>query len=227
MRTDFSFLLLDQLDAPTHRFTLDTVGLLRAEKDAEERQLLKDSAVLNDGAFEKRLCRPAHRHVRGRSARHHHRSLPVKRGAARILHRGLWQEQRLSAPSYRRTDTLQPDMAVLIDAGCRLHGYPSDMTRCAWYGDTPECAASMESGGHRRDRLCNPRKSAALPGTLVQRRRQSRPHGDRRQRAMAPSSCTAPATGWASTSTNPPISPRTIPNRSGPGTCFRLNRAST
>jgi Xaa-Pro aminopeptidase len=53
MRPDFSFLLLEQLDAPAHRFTLETVGLLRAEKDAGERQLLKNSALLNDAAFER------------------------------------------------------------------------------------------------------------------------------------------------------------------------------
>ena len=28
-------------------------------------------------------------------------------------------------------------MAVLIDTGCRIGGYPSDMTRCAWFGDAP------------------------------------------------------------------------------------------
>jgi Xaa-Pro aminopeptidase len=28
-------------------------------------------------------------------------------------------------------------MAVLIDTGCRLNGYPSDMTRCGWFGPTP------------------------------------------------------------------------------------------
>jgi Xaa-Pro aminopeptidase len=28
-------------------------------------------------------------------------------------------------------------MAVLVDTGCRLDGYPSDMTRCCWFG-TPD-----------------------------------------------------------------------------------------
>lgn len=33
---------------------------------------------------------------------------------------------------------LAEGMPVLIDTGCRLNGYPSDMTRCGWFGDAPD-----------------------------------------------------------------------------------------
>lgn len=32
---------------------------------------------------------------------------------------------------------LQKEMVVLIDAGCRVGGYTSDITRTIWYGDAP------------------------------------------------------------------------------------------
>lgn len=163
MRTDFSFLLLDQLDAPTHRFTLDTVGLLRAEKDAEERQLLKDCAVLNDGAFETAFA-------------------ALRTGMSEIEVRDVIIDYYLahgaqpefcivafgknSAYPHHHTgaDTLQPGMAVLIDSGCRLQGYPSDMTRCAWYGDAPN--AQFQEIAGIVEQAVQSAQTAALPGVL-------------------------------------------------------------
>ncbi|WP_127112623.1 M24 family metallopeptidase [Shimia sediminis] len=163
MRTDFSFLLLDQLDAPTHRFTLDTVGLLRAEKDAEERRLLKDSALLNDAAFEQAFnaLRTGITELEVRDIIIDHYMANGAEPAFCIVAFG-----RNSAYPHHHTslDVLQPDMVVLIDAGCRLCGYPSDMTRCAWYGDKPN-ARLIEVAGIVEEAVQSA-KSVALPGTL-------------------------------------------------------------
>ena len=61
-------------------------------------------------------------------------------------------------------DVLQAGMAVLIDAGCRLQGYPSDMTRCGWYGDTPDKRFSEIAG--IVENAVQSAQSAALPGVL-------------------------------------------------------------
>ncbi|MCQ3986299.1 M24 family metallopeptidase, partial [Klebsiella pneumoniae] len=42
-------------------------------------------------------------------------------------------------PHHHTGDTqLQPGDAVLIDTGCRLDGYPSDMTRVGSFGSAPD-----------------------------------------------------------------------------------------
>ncbi|MDP2520772.1 M24 family metallopeptidase [Shimia thalassica] len=163
MRTDFSFLFLDQLDAPTHRFTLDTVGLLRAQKDDGERQLLKDSALLNDAAFEK-----AFDALRTGMSELEVRDIIVEyylsNGAEPAFCIVAFGKNGAYPHHHTSAATLQPDMAVLIDAGCRLRGYPSDMTRCGWYGDTPdprftEIAAIVEQAVQSAE-------IAAVPGAL-------------------------------------------------------------
>ncbi|MBE1282130.1 MAG: M24 family metallopeptidase [Rhodobacteraceae bacterium] len=163
MRTDFSFLLLDQLDAPTHRFTLDTVGLLRSEKDAQERQLLKDCALLNDAAFERAFdalrTGMTELEVRDIIIEHY-----LENGAEPAFCIVAFGKNSAYPHHHTSADTLQPDTAVLIDAGCRLRGYPSDMTRCAWYGDTPQ--DQFRKIADIVEKAVQFAESAALPGTL-------------------------------------------------------------
>lgn len=163
MRTDFSFLLLDQLDAPTHRFTLDTIGLLRAEKDAEERQLLKDSALLNDAAFERAFdaLRTGMTELELRDIIIDHY---IENGAQPAFCIVAFGKNSAYPHHHTSTDTLQPGMAVLIDAGCRLRGYPSDMTRCAWYGDRP--SSRFSEIANIVEQAVQSAQSAALPGAL-------------------------------------------------------------
>lgn len=161
MRSDFSFLLLDQLETPTHRFTEDTVGQLRADKDADEHKLLRDCARLNDTAFELAFASlrtgMSESDVKDIIVDHYraHGAEP----AFCIVGFGA-----NSAFPHHHTghDVLQPEMAVLIDSGCRLNGYPSDMTRCAWYGDTPE-PKFTQIAGVVEDAVCAA-LSAAKPG---------------------------------------------------------------
>ncbi|PHO02116.1 peptidase M24 [Rhodobacteraceae bacterium 4F10] len=163
MRTDFSFLLLDQLDAPSHRFTLDTVGLLRAQKDDGERQLLKDSALLNDAAFERAFdalrTDMSELEVRDIIVEHY-----LSNGAEPAFCIVAFGKNGAYPHHHTSAATLQPEMAVLIDAGCRLRGYPSDMTRCGWYGETPD--PRFTEIGAIVERAVQSAEAAAKPGTL-------------------------------------------------------------
>ena len=168
MRADFAFLLLDHLDAPPHRFTADTVGVVRAAKTPEELKALRDCARLNDGAFLIAFdaLRTGMTEIELRDIIVAHYKANGAEPAFCIVAFGA-----NSAFPHHHTgdDVLKPGMAVLIDSGCRLKGYPSDMTRCAWYGDTPDPkfeqvagiveqavqvahATALPSGGCRRTR---------------------------------------------------------------------------
>lgn len=137
MRADFAFLLLDQFEAPIRRFTGDTIGQLRAEKDAEEHRLLRDCARLNDTAFELAFAS-----LRTGMSENDVKAIIVDQyrthGAEPAFCIVAFGPNSAFAHHHTGTDVLQPEMAVLIDAGCWLNGYPSDMTRCAWYGDAPD-----------------------------------------------------------------------------------------
>lgn len=137
MRADFAFFLLDQFETPIHRFTQDTVGRLRAEKDAEEHRLLRECARLNDSAFELAFASlrtgMSENDVKSILVDHYH-----NHGAESAFCIVGFGANSAFPHHHTGTDVLQPEMAVLIDSGCRLNGYPSDMTRCAWYGDMPD-----------------------------------------------------------------------------------------
>ncbi|KIN61160.1 putative metallopeptidase, family M24 [Sulfitobacter noctilucae] len=137
MRADFAFLLLEQLDAPKHRFTEDTVGQLRAAKDADEHKLLRDCARLNDAAFELAFAS-----LRTGMSENDVKTIIVDHYRAHGAEPAFcivgFGSNSAFPHHHTGGDVLAPEMAVLIDAGCRLNGYPSDMTRCAWYGDTPD-----------------------------------------------------------------------------------------
>ncbi|MEQ8658219.1 MAG: M24 family metallopeptidase [Hyphomicrobiales bacterium] len=136
MRADFALLLLDTMDAPVRQFSDDTVGYLRAMKDASELEALRSCAHLNDAAA-----------FAGFAAL---RVGMTEQDVASIIRdcyaaQGARPEFTIVAfgangafPHHHTGETvLQEDMAVLIDTGCRIGGYPSDMTRCSWFGPTP------------------------------------------------------------------------------------------
>lgn len=137
MRADFALLLVDAVDTPKRRFSTDTLGHLRAMKDTPEIDALRACAHLNDAAatagFESL------------------RAGMTERDVATVIHEyykahGAKPEFTIVAfgangafPHHHTGETvLQDNMAVLIDTGCRIGGYPSDMTRCGWFGDTPD-----------------------------------------------------------------------------------------
>ncbi|TNJ43351.1 Xaa-Pro peptidase family protein [Phaeobacter sp. B1627] len=136
MRTDFALRLLDALDAPRRRFTDDTVGRLRAAKDETEFQAIKAAHLIND-----RAVRSAFAALKpGMSEQDVVEVIKAsyKEDGAELEFCSICFGASAGFPHhYPGATRLENNMAVLIDTGCRLDGYPSDMTRCGYFG-TPD-----------------------------------------------------------------------------------------
>lgn len=137
MRADFALLLLDALPGARRRFTIDTVGALRARKDSGEYDALKASARLNDEAMQAGFAalRPGVTEIEVAAAIRDfykaHNATPeftsVCFGANGAFPHHSVGETMLAAGD-----------AVLIDTGGRIHGYPSDMTRVGYFESAPD-----------------------------------------------------------------------------------------
>jgi len=137
MRADFALLVLDALPGARRQFTGTTVGALRAEKDDGEYRAMKASALLNDRAV-----------VAGFGAlREGVTEAEIAEVIAGVYAREGAQTEFISVcfggnggfPHHHTGATpLSRGTAVLIDAGARHMGYPSDMTRVGWFGGTPD-----------------------------------------------------------------------------------------
>ncbi|EYD76006.1 Aminopeptidase YpdF (MP-, MA-, MS-, AP-, NP- specific) [Rubellimicrobium mesophilum DSM 19309] len=136
MRADFALRLLDALPSPRRSFASDTVGALRLRKDETEIDGLRASARLNDDAA--RLAFDALEEgmteLDVQAAIHAHYKAHGATPEFTIVGFGA----NGAFPHHHTGSTrLARDRAVLIDTGCRFQGYPSDMTRCRWFG-TPD-----------------------------------------------------------------------------------------
>ncbi|KKB08554.1 peptidase M24 [Devosia geojensis] len=137
MRADFALLLLDALPGARRRFTGDTVGYLRSRKDADEYKRLKASALLDDKAFQAAFgaLKPG---VSENEIAEVIGQVYEANGASAAFITVCFGPNG-AFPHHHTGDTrLKDNDAVLIDAGCRLDGYPSDMTRVAHLGAPPE-----------------------------------------------------------------------------------------
>lgn len=137
MRADFALLLLDTVNTPARDFSHATLGHLRAMKDAAELTALRACARLNDAAataaFQALEAGMTERDVAGVIHAHY------KSNGAKPEFTIVGFGQNGAFPHHHTGDTVLEDgMAVLIDTGCRMNGYPSDMTRCGWFGATPD-----------------------------------------------------------------------------------------
>ncbi|TCL10272.1 Xaa-Pro aminopeptidase [Shimia isoporae] len=133
MRADFAFRLTDALPTQYRRFTDDTVGLLRSRKDASEKAAIKAAHLLNDQAvqiaFDSLKEGMTERDLQDIIRGHY------KANGATPEFTIVGFGANGAFPHHHTGDTqLVKDMAVLIDTGCRLDGYPSDMTRCGYFG---------------------------------------------------------------------------------------------
>lgn len=137
MRADFALLLLDAMDAPIRSFSDKTLGHLRAMKDTAELDALRACARLNDaaatagfdalrvGMTERDVARVIHDYYKANGAKPEFTIIGFGENGA--------------FPHHHTGDTvLTENTSVLIDTGCRIGGYPSDMTRCGWFGDAPD-----------------------------------------------------------------------------------------
>ncbi len=141
MRTDFALRLLDALDSPRRRFTDDTVGLLRAAKDDAEFAAIKKAHLINDRAV-KAAFAALKVGITEQEIVEVIKAVYKEEGAVVAFCSICFGSSAGFPHHYPGDKRLEDNMAVLIDTGCRIDGYPSDMTRSGFFG-TPDDAYSQ------------------------------------------------------------------------------------
>lgn len=136
MRTDFALRLLDAMDQPLRRFTDDTVGLLRASKDEAEYAAIKEAHQINDRAITVAFA-ALKAGVTELEIEEVIKQSYASEGATMEFCSICFGASSAFPHHYSGETALQENTAVLIDAGCRFNGYPSDMTRSGFFG-TPD-----------------------------------------------------------------------------------------
>lgn len=133
MRADFALLLLDALPGASRRFTDDTVGHMRARKDGDEYAKLKASALLNDRAIRAGFD-ALKEGVSELEIAAVIREAYKQEGGAPIFASVCFGGNGAFPHHHTGETKLKSGDAVLIDAGGRLDGFPSDMTRVGHFG---------------------------------------------------------------------------------------------
>lgn len=137
MRADFALLLLGALKSPRHTFLGDTLSFLRAQKDQSEFALLKAAARIDDEAMKAAFAfaKPGMTEleidgfIRDFFARH---GATPEFTIVGFGENGAFPHHHSSKRALKANDT------ILIDIGCRIGGYPSDMTRVGFVGTKPD-----------------------------------------------------------------------------------------
>jgi Xaa-Pro aminopeptidase len=133
MRADFALLVLDALPGARRRFTDDTVGALRARKDATEFAILKANARLNDAAMQAAFAALKPGVTEAEIARLVEAFYEAN-GATTQFRSICFGENGAFPHHHVGPRALKAGEPVLIDIGGRMDGYPSDMTRVAYLG---------------------------------------------------------------------------------------------
>ena len=137
MRADFALLLLGALKSPRHSFLNDTLSYLRAQKDQAEFALLKAAAKIDDEAMKAAFA----------YAKPGMTELEIdgfirdffRQQGARPEFTIVGFGENGAFPHHHSSDrVLKADDTILIDIGCRIDGYPSDMTRVGTIGAKPD-----------------------------------------------------------------------------------------
>jgi Xaa-Pro aminopeptidase len=134
MRADFALRVLDALpNAQSREFTEPTIGALRAQKDAAEFKLLKASALLDDGAMRAAFaaCKAG---VTELDIVKVITDFYEAHGASPEFTLVCFGENGAYPHHHSGARVLKPNDTILLDIGCRLDGYPSDMTRVGTIG---------------------------------------------------------------------------------------------
>lgn len=136
MRADFALRLLDALPGARRSFSETTVSALRAEKDEGEYRALKAGALLNDRAVAAGFA-ALREGVRESEVAEVIAAEYEKAGAKAEFISICFGGNGAFCHHHTGATKLARNSAVLIDAGARYLGYPSDMTRVGWFGDSP------------------------------------------------------------------------------------------
>ncbi|MEQ9638241.1 MAG: Xaa-Pro peptidase family protein [Devosia marina] len=160
MRADFALLVLDALPDARRRFTQDTVGYLRSRKDVAEYQAIKAAHLLNDRAVEAAFAalRPGMTEIEVAGLID---DFYLANGATTVFCSVCFGPNGAFPHHHTGATQLKPGDAVLIDTGCRVSGYPSDMTRVGYCGSAPEGFAEVHA---IVDRAVEAALAAAVPG---------------------------------------------------------------
>lgn len=144
MRADFALLVLDALPGAKRRFTQDTVGYLRSRKDEAEYQAIKAAHLLNDRAVEAAFAalRPGMTEIEVAALID---DFYLANGATTVFCSVCFGPNGAFPHHHTGATPLKPGAAALIDTGCRLNGYPSDMTRVGYCGSAPEGFAEIHA----------------------------------------------------------------------------------
>ena len=149
MRADFALTLLDALENPRRRFCDETIGWLRARKEPGELDLLRASAALNDRAMVAGFA-ALRTGITEAEVADVIAAVYAAEGATPAFTIVAFGSNGAFPHHHTGPTTLELETQVLIDTGCVLRGYPSDMTRCAWFGASPSAAFAEVSGLVRR-----------------------------------------------------------------------------
>ena len=133
MRADFALRVLDALPGARRQFTDTTVGALRAEKEDGEYRALKASARLNDRAVQAGFA-ALRDGITEAEVAEVIAGVYADSGAAPEFISVCFGGNGAFPHHHTGKARLAQNTAVLIDAGARHMGYPSDMTRVGWFG---------------------------------------------------------------------------------------------
>lgn len=160
MRADFALLVLDALPGAKRRFTQDTVGYLRSRKDADEYNRIKAAHLLNDRAVEAAFAalKPGMTEIEVAGLID---DFYLANGATTVFCSVCFGPNGAFPHHHTGATKLKTGDAVLIDTGCRLNGYPSDMTRVGFCGSAPEGFAEVHA---IVDQAVEAALAAAVPG---------------------------------------------------------------
>jgi Xaa-Pro dipeptidase len=160
MRADFALLVLDALPGASRRFTADTVGYLRSRKDATEEAAIKAAHLLNDRAVTAAFAALKEGMTEVEVAEFI--GAFYKANGAKLEFCSICFGPNGAFPHHHTGATrLKTGDAVLIDTGCRIGGYPSDMTRMGYFGSKP---AAYDAVHAVVDRAVEAALAAAVPG---------------------------------------------------------------
>jgi len=136
MRADFALRVLEALPGARRSFSETSISALRCEKDESAYRALKASALLNDRAVAAGFA-ALREGITEVEVAEVITAVYEKAGSRAEFTSVCFGGNGAFCHHHTGATKLVRNSAVLIDAGARHMGYPSDMTRVGWFGDRP------------------------------------------------------------------------------------------